>query len=181
MLCVCVCVFSGADSPRSSEPLPLAVAKEAKVSDMEDDQLGEEDLVFLDDKWVFSLDNIRVSQQVCKYLIFKRSVYITRIYHFVLFSGRREKMETRKKNWFCLKTVSSSPLWLLFRVVWRLPHITCISMMAVVRRKKQKKVENICDITLCLLFTVFQMVLSKCNHVCVFRNWVWFQEASVSP
>ncbi|XP_062254882.1 neurobeachin-like protein 2 isoform X1 [Platichthys flesus] len=40
----------GADSPRSSEPLPLAVAKEAKVSDMEDDQLGEEDLVFLDDK-----------------------------------------------------------------------------------------------------------------------------------
>lgn len=41
---------SGAESPRSSEPLPLAVAKEAKVSDMEDDQLGEEDLVFLDNK-----------------------------------------------------------------------------------------------------------------------------------
>lgn len=41
---------SGADSPRSSEPLPLAVAKQAKVSDMEDDQLGEEDVVFLDDK-----------------------------------------------------------------------------------------------------------------------------------
>ncbi|KAM3613566.1 uncharacterized protein V6R79_001520 [Siganus canaliculatus] len=40
----------GADSPRSSEPLPLAVAKEAKVSDMEDDQLGDEDVVFLDDK-----------------------------------------------------------------------------------------------------------------------------------
>ncbi|XP_041797544.1 neurobeachin-like protein 2 isoform X1 [Chelmon rostratus] len=40
----------GADSPRSSEPLPLAVAKQAKVSDMEDDQLGEEDVVFLDDK-----------------------------------------------------------------------------------------------------------------------------------
>ncbi|XP_031708990.1 neurobeachin-like protein 2 isoform X2 [Anarrhichthys ocellatus] len=39
----------GADSPRS-EPLLLAVAKEAKVSDMEDDQLGEEDLVFLDNK-----------------------------------------------------------------------------------------------------------------------------------
>uniref|UniRef100_A0A672Z3R7 Neurobeachin-like protein 2 n=1 Tax=Sphaeramia orbicularis TaxID=375764 RepID=A0A672Z3R7_9TELE len=36
--------------PRSSEPLPLAVAKKAKVSDMEDDQLGEEDLVFLDNK-----------------------------------------------------------------------------------------------------------------------------------
>ncbi|XP_051922012.1 neurobeachin-like protein 2 isoform X1 [Hippocampus zosterae] len=37
----------GVDSPRS-EPLPLAVAKQAKVSDMEDDQLGDEDLVFLD-------------------------------------------------------------------------------------------------------------------------------------
>uniref|UniRef100_A0A8C9XVM0 Neurobeachin-like protein 2 n=1 Tax=Sander lucioperca TaxID=283035 RepID=A0A8C9XVM0_SANLU len=36
--------------PRSSEPLPLAVAKEAKVSDMEDDQLGDEDLVFVDNK-----------------------------------------------------------------------------------------------------------------------------------
>lgn len=38
----------GAESPRGSEPLPLAVAKEAKVSDMEDDQLGEEDLIFWD-------------------------------------------------------------------------------------------------------------------------------------
>lgn len=44
-----LCVL-GADSPRSSEPLPLAVAKEAKVSDMEEDQLGEEDVIFLDDK-----------------------------------------------------------------------------------------------------------------------------------
>lgn len=43
-------LFSGADSPRSSEPIPLAVAKEAKVSDMEEDQLGEEDVIFLDDK-----------------------------------------------------------------------------------------------------------------------------------
>lgn len=48
----CFDCSSGADSPRSSEPLPLAVAKEAKVSDMEDDQLGEEDVVFLDDTWV---------------------------------------------------------------------------------------------------------------------------------
>ncbi|XP_057195455.1 neurobeachin-like protein 2 isoform X2 [Triplophysa rosa] len=39
----------GADSPRSStEPLPLAVAKEAKVSDMEDDKLEDEDLPSLD-------------------------------------------------------------------------------------------------------------------------------------
>ncbi|KAJ0000349.1 hypothetical protein NQD34_012191 [Periophthalmus magnuspinnatus] len=40
----------GVESPRSSEPLPLAVAKAAKVSDMEDDQLGEEDLLYLDKK-----------------------------------------------------------------------------------------------------------------------------------
>ena len=40
----------GAESPRSCEALPFSVAKEAKVSDMEDDQLGDEDLVFLDNK-----------------------------------------------------------------------------------------------------------------------------------
>lgn len=49
---------AGADSPRSPEPLPLAVAKEAKVSDMEDDQLAEEDVIFLDDKWVCGLPNL---------------------------------------------------------------------------------------------------------------------------
>lgn len=44
--------MAGADSPRSStEPLPLAVAKEAKVSDMEDDKLEDEDLPSLD-QWV---------------------------------------------------------------------------------------------------------------------------------
>lgn len=48
-MCACVC-SAGTDSPRSSEPLPLAVAKEAKVSDMEDDQLAEEDFNFLEDK-----------------------------------------------------------------------------------------------------------------------------------
>lgn len=48
-VCVCLC-STGADSPRSSEPLPLAVAKEAKVSEMEDDQLAEEDVNFLEDK-----------------------------------------------------------------------------------------------------------------------------------
>ncbi|XP_017281990.1 neurobeachin-like protein 2 isoform X2 [Kryptolebias marmoratus] len=40
----------GAESPRSSEPLPLAVAKEAKVRNMEDDHLEEEDLLFSDNK-----------------------------------------------------------------------------------------------------------------------------------
>ncbi|XP_039377605.1 neurobeachin-like protein 2 isoform X7 [Mauremys reevesii] len=41
----------GADhSHNLAEPLPLAVAKEAKVSELEDDQLAEEDLEFLDNQ-----------------------------------------------------------------------------------------------------------------------------------
>ncbi|XP_065438613.1 LOW QUALITY PROTEIN: neurobeachin-like protein 2 [Chrysemys picta bellii] len=41
----------GADhSHTPAEPLPLAVAKEAKVSELEDDQLAEEDLEFLDNQ-----------------------------------------------------------------------------------------------------------------------------------
>uniref|UniRef100_A0A8C3S4Y9 Neurobeachin-like protein 2 n=1 Tax=Chelydra serpentina TaxID=8475 RepID=A0A8C3S4Y9_CHESE len=41
----------GADhSHNPAEPLPLAVAKEAKVSELEDDQLAEEDLEFLDNQ-----------------------------------------------------------------------------------------------------------------------------------
>lgn len=55
--------LSGAESPRGSEPLPLAVAKEAKVSDMEDDQLGEEDLLFWDKTWVLQ-SYCRLLQQV---------------------------------------------------------------------------------------------------------------------
>lgn len=48
MICLHSRFFVGAESPRSSaEPLPLAVAKEAKVSDMEDDQLEDEDLLLL--------------------------------------------------------------------------------------------------------------------------------------
>ncbi|GCC43065.1 hypothetical protein chiPu_0027025, partial [Chiloscyllium punctatum] len=38
----------GTDHMRSPpDALPLAVAKEAKVNELEDDQLGDEDLVFL--------------------------------------------------------------------------------------------------------------------------------------
>ncbi|CAL8247132.1 unnamed protein product [Lota lota] len=40
----------GADSPHGSDLLTLAVAKEVKVSDMEDDQLGDEDVIFWDNK-----------------------------------------------------------------------------------------------------------------------------------
>lgn len=46
-----VATLAGTESPRSlTESLPLAVAKEAKVSDMEDDQLGDEDLNYLDNQ-----------------------------------------------------------------------------------------------------------------------------------
>lgn len=48
--CFFGCFSAGADSPRSStEPIPLAVAKEAKVSDMEDDKLEDEDFAFIDE------------------------------------------------------------------------------------------------------------------------------------
>lgn len=115
---------SGADSPRSSEPLPLAVAKEAKVSDMEDDQLGEEDVIFLDDKWVSSLHNfcsVSVFRALC--VVNKQSsqcIALQKMQKFNILlarSGWRVKMRARKKNWFCLKTVSSSPSLQLFQVV----------------------------------------------------------------
>ncbi|MBN3300810.1 NBEL2 protein, partial [Amia calva] len=40
----------GTDNRNQTETLPLAVAKEAKVSDMEDDQLNDEDLLHLDNQ-----------------------------------------------------------------------------------------------------------------------------------
>lgn len=44
-------VLPGADGLHNpAESLPLAVAKEAKVSEMQDDQLAEEDFSFLDNQ-----------------------------------------------------------------------------------------------------------------------------------
>ncbi len=95
-------------------------------------------------------------------------------------SGWREKTRARKKNWFSLKTVSSSPSWRLFRVVWRSPRTIFTSMMAAVTKKRQKKVRKyvIMNITR-NFFTVLQRVLTEVSNVCVFRNRVWFQETSV--
>lgn len=133
--------LSGAESPRGSEPLPLAVAKEAKVSDMEDDQLGEEDLLFWDKMWVLQ-SYYHLLQQVS---VLKNVKYghPLKLYFFSMLAGRREKTRARKKSWFCLKTVSSSPSWQLFPVVWRLPHITCTSMTAAVRKRRQRRVRNL--------------------------------------
>lgn len=44
-------LISGADHLQNpAESLPLAMAKEAKVSELEDDQLAEEDLPVLDNQ-----------------------------------------------------------------------------------------------------------------------------------
>lgn len=139
--------FSGADSPRSSEPLPLAVAKEAKVSDMEDDQLGEEDVGFLDNKWVSNVHQLL--------LCVKFSANYITIYHVLILSGWREKMRARKKNWFCLKTASWSPSSPWFRVAWRLPHIIFTSMMAAVRRERPRKVMGV-TVPCFLIFIFFK-------------------------
>lgn len=73
-----------------------------------------------------------------------------------MLSGWREKTRARKKNWFCLKTVSSSPSWRLFRVVWRLPRTIFTSMMAAVRKRRRRKVRKyvITNIT-CNFFLLF--------------------------
>ena len=50
-MCVVLLWFTvGADSPHAADLLTLAVAREVKVSDMEDDQLGDEDVIFWDNK-----------------------------------------------------------------------------------------------------------------------------------
>ncbi|KAM4601359.1 neurobeachin-like protein 2 isoform 2-T2 [Polymixia lowei] len=92
----------GADSPRSSEPLPLAVAKEAKVSDMEDDQLGEEDLVFLDNKAEGEDDSQKeklVLSEDCE-LITNVAVVPGRLevttHHLYFYDGGSEKEETEE-------------------------------------------------------------------------------------
>uniref|UniRef100_A0A7N6BQ58 Neurobeachin-like protein 2 n=1 Tax=Anabas testudineus TaxID=64144 RepID=A0A7N6BQ58_ANATE len=99
----------GADSPRSSEPLPLAVAKEAKVSDMEDDQLGEEDLVFLDDKAEGEDENQKeklVLSEDCE-LITIVAVVPGRLevttHHLYFYDGSSEKEETEEGVGFDFK------------------------------------------------------------------------------
>ncbi|XP_068425985.1 neurobeachin-like protein 2 isoform X1 [Clinocottus analis] len=99
----------GADSPRSSEPLPLAVAKEAKVSDMEDDQLGEEDLVYLDNK-VEGEDESQKEKLVlsedCE-LITIVAVVTGRLevttHHLYFYDGSSEKEETEEGIGFDFK------------------------------------------------------------------------------
>ncbi|XP_034030839.1 neurobeachin-like protein 2 isoform X2 [Thalassophryne amazonica] len=99
----------GADSPRSSETLPLAVAKEAKVSDMKDDQLGEEDLVFLDNKAEGEDESQKeklVLSEDCE-LITIVAVVPGRLevttHHLYFFDGSSEKEETEEGIGFDFK------------------------------------------------------------------------------
>uniref|UniRef100_A0A3P8V3W9 Neurobeachin-like protein 2 n=1 Tax=Cynoglossus semilaevis TaxID=244447 RepID=A0A3P8V3W9_CYNSE len=99
----------GAESPRSSEPLPLAVAKEAKVSDMEDDQLGEEDLVNLDNKGEGEEESQKeklVLSEDCE-LITIVAVVPGRLevttHHLYFYDGSSEKEETEEGIGFDFK------------------------------------------------------------------------------
>lgn len=93
---------------------------------------------------------------------------------FSMLAGQREKTRARKKSWCCLRTASSSPSWQLFPVGWRLPHITCTSMMEAVRKRRQRKVRNInyCEKNkthslsphLIVLQSVLPEVTYKCTH-----------------
>lgn len=102
----------------------------------------------------------------------------------MLLSEWKERMRVRKKNWFCLKIVSSSPSWLWCRVDWRSPRTICTSTMAAVRKKRQRRVRNVClwklHLSVLWLFkgSCLRWVISAPPLSC--RNRVWFQTTSVS-
>ncbi|XP_077383055.1 neurobeachin-like protein 2 isoform X1 [Festucalex cinctus] len=98
----------GADSPRS-EPLPLAVAKEAKVSDMEDDQLAEEDLSFLNNN-VEAEDESQKEKLVlsedCELITIVAKVpgrLEVTTHHLYFYDGSTEKEETEEGIGFDFK------------------------------------------------------------------------------
>ncbi|KAM6967984.1 neurobeachin-like protein 2 [Aplochiton taeniatus] len=99
----------GADSPRSSEPLPLAVAKEAKVSDREDDQLGDEDITFLNDQVEGEDESQKeklILSEECE-LITIVAVVTGRLevttHHLYFYDGSSEKEETEEGIGFDFK------------------------------------------------------------------------------
>ncbi|XP_052002928.1 neurobeachin-like protein 2 isoform X2 [Xyrauchen texanus] len=99
----------GADSPRSSTELPLAVAKEAKVSDMEDDKLEDEDIVFLDQVEEGEEESQReklVLSEECE-LITIVAVVPGRLevttHHLYFYDGNSEKEETEEGIGFDFK------------------------------------------------------------------------------
>ncbi|XP_056330694.1 neurobeachin-like protein 2 isoform X2 [Danio aesculapii] len=100
----------GADSPRSSsEPLPLAVAREAKVSDMDDDKLEDEDIVFLEEA-----EEVEEESQKEKLVLSEDCELITIVavvpgrlevttHHLYFYDGSSEKEETEEGIGFDFK------------------------------------------------------------------------------
>uniref|UniRef100_A0A672J9K9 Neurobeachin-like protein 2 n=1 Tax=Salarias fasciatus TaxID=181472 RepID=A0A672J9K9_SALFA len=83
----------GAESPRSTEQIPLAVAKEAKVSDMEDDQLGEEDLVHVDDTQKEKLVLSEDCELITIVAVVPGRLEVT-THHLYFYDGSSDKEET---------------------------------------------------------------------------------------
>ncbi|XP_049336159.1 neurobeachin-like protein 2 isoform X4 [Astyanax mexicanus] len=100
----------GAESPRSSEPLPLAVAKEAKVSDMQDDHLEEEDIMYIDSQGEEAEEESQKEKLVlsedCE-LITIVAVVSGRLevttHHIYFYDGSSEKEETEEGIGFDFK------------------------------------------------------------------------------
>ncbi|XP_058878753.1 neurobeachin-like protein 2 isoform X3 [Acipenser ruthenus] len=93
----------GADHLHSpTESIPLAVAKEAKVSEMEDDQLGDEDLVFLDNQVDEEEQNQKeklVISEDCELItivaVIQGRLEVT-THHIYFYDGSTEKEETEE-------------------------------------------------------------------------------------
>ncbi|XP_060777738.1 neurobeachin-like protein 2 isoform X2 [Neoarius graeffei] len=101
----------GAESPRSStEPPPLAVAREAKVCDMEDDQLELEDLLFIDSQ----VEEVEEGSQKEKLVLSEDCELITIVavvmgrlevttHHIYFYDASSEKEETEEGIGFDFK------------------------------------------------------------------------------
>uniref|UniRef100_A0A8B9KLA6 Neurobeachin-like protein 2 n=1 Tax=Astyanax mexicanus TaxID=7994 RepID=A0A8B9KLA6_ASTMX len=91
--------------PRSSEPLPLAVAKEAKVSDMQDDHLEEEDIMGEEAEEESQKEKLVLSED-CE-LITIVAVVSGRLevttHHIYFYDGSSEKEETEEGIGFDFK------------------------------------------------------------------------------
>uniref|UniRef100_A0A8C1KF72 Neurobeachin-like protein 2 n=1 Tax=Cyprinus carpio TaxID=7962 RepID=A0A8C1KF72_CYPCA len=93
----------GADSPRSStEPIPLAVAKEAKVSDMEDDKLEDEDFEGEEESQKEKLVLSEECELITIVAVVPGRLEVT-THHLYFYDGSSEKEETEEGIGFDFK------------------------------------------------------------------------------
>uniref|UniRef100_A0A671PHP8 Neurobeachin-like protein 2 n=1 Tax=Sinocyclocheilus anshuiensis TaxID=1608454 RepID=A0A671PHP8_9TELE len=93
----------GADSPRSStEPIPLAVAKEAKVSDMEDDKLEDEDIEGEEESQKEKLVLSEECELITIVAVVPGRLEVT-THHLYFYDGSSEKEETEEGIGFDFK------------------------------------------------------------------------------